>query len=416
MKHIVCFIFLIFAFENIVAQDNLPQQLSLSGAERIAKEYNLTLKKGLNRISSAEGKYLSGVSPQMPELSLSYDFVPNGTGLSNYEERSLELKQNIENPLKTVYKGEQLSSAVDIVKAENDVAYLNILSDVRKSYFVLLEKQALIKIAEENSSVAEEFKSKSTIRFNVGEATNLEKLTADVQYAHAVNNLDVVKNQYKIALNDLLYSMGIKAGYENYSPVLTDSLTYIPFGDNIESVIQKTISTNPTLFLYELKKADSHIGKKLAISSYLPDFTVGYKSQSINGVNDYYGINLGISVPLWFLFDQRGKIKEANAEIKISENEYDETQLNIISSAKKSFINLKNSEKQISLFRNILIPESEEIFRVANASYRIGDINYLEFLQAKQTMITTKESFISALKDYNLNLIELEKSIGRKLF
>jgi len=416
MKHIICFILLIIALTNISAQENLPQRLSLSDAERIAKENNLTLKKGLNKISSAEGKYLSGVSPQMPELSLSYDFVPTGTGLGNYEERSLELNQSIEFPLKTVYKGEQLSSAVDIVKAENEVASLNILTEIRKAYIVLLEKQALIKIAEENLAVAEEFKSKSAIRFNVGEATNLEKLTADVQYAQAVNNLDVLKNQYKIALTDLLYSAGIKTGYENYNPVLTDSLTYVPFTGRIESVIQKTISTNPSLYLYELKKSDSHIGRKLAVSSYLPDFTVGYKSQSINGVNDYYGINLGISVPLWFLFDQKGKVREADAEIKISENEYDETRLSIISSAKKSFINLKNSEKQITLYRNTLIPESEEIFRVASAGYRVGDITYLEFLQAKQTMITAKEGYISSLKEYNLNLTELEKSIGRKLF
>jgi len=416
MKHTICFILLIIALTKISAQENLPQRLSLSDAERIAKENNLTLKKGLNKISSAEGKYLSGISPQMPELSLSYDFVPTGTGLGNYEERSLELNQSIEFPLKTVYKGEQLSSAVDIVKAENEVASLNILSEVRKTYIILLEKQALIKVAEENTGVALEFKTKSTIRYNVGEATNLEKLTADVQYAQAINNLDVLRNQYKIALNDLLYSIGIKADKDNYNPVLTDSLTYIPFGENIESVMQKTISTNPILFLYELKKSNTQIGKKIAITSYLPDFTVGYKSQSINGVSDYYGINLGISVPLWFLFDQKGKMKEADAEIKISENEYDETHLNIISSARKAYINLKNSEKQITLFRNTLIPESEEIFRVANASYRIGEINYIEFLQAKQTMITTKEGFVTALKEYNLNLIELEKSIGRKLF
>ncbi len=87
-----------------------------------------------------------------------------------------------------------------------------------------------------------------------------------------------------------------------------------------------------------------------------------------------------------------------------------------MSTARKAYINLKNSEKQILLFSNTLIPESEEIFRVANASYRIGEITYIEFLQAKQTLITTKESYISALRDYNLNLIELEKSIGRKLF
>ncbi|MEI7484493.1 MAG: TolC family protein [Ignavibacteriota bacterium] len=405
-----------FTFISITAQEILPQRMSISDSERIAKGQNLSLKKGLNRVASAEGKYLSGVSPKMPELSLSYDFVPNGTGLSNFEERSLEINQEFEFPLKTIYKGEQLNSAIDIIKAENDVEGLNVLSEVRKAYVSLLARQSLVKVAEENLAVADEFRGKSTIRFNLGEATNLEKLTADVQFAQAQNNLEVLKNQYRIAVTDLLFAMGIKNGYGDYEPVLTDSLVYVPFNESPETVMQRTLKTNPVLYLSGLKKTGSQIGKKVAISSYLPDFIVGYKTQAINGVNDYYGINLGISVPLWFLFDQKGKVKEADAEIRISENEYDEAHLNILSTARKAYINLKNSEKQITLFRSTLIPESEEIFRVANASYRIGEITYIEFLQAKQTMITAKESFVTALKDYNLNLIELEKSIGRKLF
>lgn len=399
-----------------MAQDNLPQRMSVSDAERITKEHNLTLKKGLNRITSAEGKLLSGVSPQMPEISLNYDFVPNGKGLSSYEERSLEINQGIEFPLKTVYKSEQLGSAIDIIRAENEIEGLNVLSEVRKAYVILLANQWFVRIAEENLTVAEEFRNKSTIRFNVGEATHLEKLTAEVQYAQALNNLEVLKNQYRNAVTDLLTAIGVKSVSGNYEPVLIDSLMYIPYSGSLESVMEKTLRTNPVLYLSELRKTGSQIGRKLAVSSYLPDFTVGYKTQAINGVNDYYGINLGITVPLWFLLDQRGKVKEANAEIKISENEYDETYLNVMSAARKAYINLKNSEKQILLFSNTLIPESEEIFRVANASYRIGDITYLEFLQAKQTLISTKESYVSALKEYNINLIELEKSIGRKLF
>lgn len=416
MKHIICLIFLIFIFKNITAQDNLPKHLSLSEAERIAKEYNTVFKKGLSKINSAEGKYLSGVLPQMPEVSLSYDFVPNGTGLGNYEERSIEVNQNIEFPLKTIYKGEYLNSGIELIKAENELDGLNVLNDVRKTYITLLEKKALIKIAEDNLTVADEFKSKSTIRFNLGEATNLEKLTAEVQYAQAINNLEVLKNQYKIALHELLFNIGIKVENKNYNPELIDSLFYQPFNENIESVVSKAMNFNPTLILYKYKKSASLINKKIAISSYLPDLKVGYKSQSINGVNDYYGLNVGISVPLWFMFDQKGKMKEADAEIKISETEFESVNLNVVSSVNKAFINLKNSEKQILLFTNTLSPEAEEIFRVANASFKTGEISYLEFLQAKQTMISIKESYINALKDYNLNLIELEKVIGKKLY
>ncbi|MFA7361674.1 MAG: TolC family protein [Candidatus Kapaibacterium sp.] len=416
MKHILCLIFLIIAFKNTISQVELPQRISSADAELIAKEFNTVFKKGQNKVTSAEGKYLSGISPQMPELSLTYDFVPVGTGLGNYEERSIELNQSFEFPLKTVYKGEWLNGEIDIIVAENELDALNVLTEVRKAYIILLEKQSLIKIAEENSSVAEEFKTKSAVRFNLGEATNLEKLTADVQYAQAINNLEVLKNQYNIALHDLLTCIGIPHDNKSYNPVLTDSLKFKPFHESIESLLQKTAVSNPLLNLFGLKKSNSLINKKIAVSSYLPDFKVGYKSQSINGVNDFYGVNFGISVPLWFMFDQRGKVKEADAEIKINENEFDAVSLNVYSSVKKAYLNFKNSENQILLYMNTLSPEADEIFRVADAGFRIGDISYLEFLQAKQTMISIKEGYVSALKDYNLNLIELEKSIGSKLF
>jgi len=416
MKHIICLILLFLACNNISAQENLPEKISLSDAEKIAIANKPKLKKGVYKILSAEGKFLTGVSPQMPELSLSYDFVPLGKGPGSYEERSIELNQSIEFPLKTIYQGEHLNNEIDIVKAENNVTYFNVINDVRRAYILLLEKQALIKIAEENCIVADEFKAKSLIRFSVGEATSLEKLTAEVQYAQALNNLETQKNQYKIALSNLLFSAGIKDININYNPELADSLMYVPFDDNEESIIQKAGQNNPALILAGLKKSGTLIGKKIAISSYLPDFSIGYKSQAINGVNDYYGINLGISVPLWFLFDQKGRVKEAEAEIKISENEFLESVLNTISTAKNAYGNLKNSEKQILFFKNTLLPESEEIYRIASASYQTGEITYLEYLQAKQTLILTKENYISALKDYNLNLIELEKAIGKKLF
>lgn len=416
MKYIICFILLFFALGNITAQDKLPPRLSLSDAERIARENKPELKKGANKISSAEGKYFTGVSPQMPELSLTYDFVPLGTGLGNYEERIIELSQSIEFPLKTIYKGKQLNNAIDIVKAENNVTYLNVINDVRRAYIILLEKQALIKIAEENCNVANEFKTKSLIRFNLGEAANLEKLTAEVQYTQALNNLEVLKNQYKIALSDLLYSVGLKESSDNYNPLLVDSLMYIPFNESIETVILNVRKTNPSVILSEFNKSGSLIGKKIANSSYLPDFLLGYKRQSISGLNNYYGVVVGISVPLWFMFDQRGRVETANAEIKISENESDEIYISAVNEANKAFINLKNSEQQILLYKNTLIPQSDEIFRVANAGYRIGDITYLEYLPAKQTLMMTKENYIYALKDYNLNLINLEKAIGRKLF
>jgi len=49
---------------------------------------------------------------------------------------------------------------------------------------------------------------KSEIRQNVGEGTNIERLTAKVQFSEAQNNLEIAKNELKTAFAELNYTLG----------------------------------------------------------------------------------------------------------------------------------------------------------------------------------------------------------------
>lgn len=416
MRYFIIVAFFFYAIINLNAQIKLPEKLSLKEAESIAMENNPEIKKAFHSINSAKGKFWQGISPQQPELNFSYDFVPLGTGLKNFDERTIEINQSFEFPLLTYYKGKQFDNGISLSEIEYNETTLSVLKEVRADFISLEEKMMLIKIKEENLNVAKDFKEKSAIRFNVGEANNIEKLTADVQYTQALNELEVSKNNFKVSLNELLYSMGIKNYNYSYLPEITDSLVYRPFTISLESLIELTSNNNYALKIAETKKLSSELSKKVAISSYLPGFSIGYKRQAMSNINDFYGINFGITIPLWFLFDQKGKIQEAEAEIKISENEFEGKHIEIMAEVKKTCLNIQNSEKQIQLYRQTLLPQAEEIYRTANASYNAGEISYLELLQAKQTLIAAKENYIYALKEYNLNLIELEKLIGKKLF
>ena len=119
-----------------------------------------------------------------------------------------------------------------------------------------------------------------------------------------------------------------------------------------------------------------------------------------------------MSIPLWFMFDQKGQIQEATADIQVSSYELQCVKNTLTQSINSAYIDYLNDEKQLNLYQNELIPQAEEIFRTADLSYQAGEITYLEFLQAKFTTINTRINFIKSLFDYKEAIVNLEKSTG----
>jgi cobalt-zinc-cadmium efflux system outer membrane protein len=157
------------------------------------------------------------------------------------------------------------------------------------------------------------------------------------------------------------------------------------------------------------------LNKTLAWSSLLPNLNFSYYKQALPESNNFYGVSFGISLPVWFFLDQRGQIQETSANYSIAQEE--------IKTAKKSVeINLKNAyssfcyeQEQIKLYMNELLLQAEEVFKLARYSYNQGEINYVEFLQAKQTLISVNSNYLNSLSGYYTSLSSLEKAVS-KLF
>ncbi|PJC59051.1 MAG: hypothetical protein CO025_07375, partial [Ignavibacteria bacterium CG_4_9_14_0_2_um_filter_37_13] len=68
-----------------------------------------------------------------------------------------------------------------------------------------------------------------------------------------------------------------------------------------------------------------------------------------DGNAGFYGASFGISVPLWFIFDQRGKIQEAVANQSISESQLQLTKNEVALKLKSAFTDHENNLKQVKL-------------------------------------------------------------------
>lgn len=397
---------------NIYGQTEI-KKLSLNEAVKIGLNNNPEVKSAIENISASKGRFWSGISLPQPEVGVSYEYAPVNSSLSNYSEKTLAVSQSFEFPSNYFLKGSKYNKEEEIAVYKLNLTERSVINQVKTSYYKVLAKQYQVKSAEENLLISEDFFKKAEIRQNVGEGTNLERLTAKVQYTEAQNNLEVAKNELTTAFAELNYSLGYgKQSYEaNYD--LTDTLVFVEHKISIEQIYKSLEETNPQIKIAELKYGIASVEKGLAWSSILPNINLAYFKQARDGNNGFYGASFGISVPLWFMFDQRGKIQEATANQSISESELQLTKNEIALKIKSAFTDHENNIKQVKLYVNEIVPQAEEIYRTAIKSYDAGEITYIEFLQAKQTLINAKNNYINVLYNYNRSIFTLEEIVGK---
>jgi outer membrane protein TolC len=253
------------------------------------------------------------------------------------------------------------------------------------------------------------------VRKNVGEGTVLEQLTANVQKTQAQNSVEISANELKIAVNELQLLLGTPKNEMMNELMLLDSIVFKPNQFSLEELYQMAMASNILLKSGSIRRDIASKEYSLAWSSLLPSFSASYFRQSQNGNAGLYGVSLGVSIPLWFLFDQRGQIQTAAATSTIAEHEFVLLQNSIAVAVKTAYYEMVNNERQVSLYRTEILPQAAEILRSAQASYDAGDITYLEFLQARQTAVQAKASYIDVQFSYHVSMAKLEQIIGRPL-
>lgn len=411
----VLFISFAITFKGYAQENKTFTGLTLNEAIEIGLKNNPEIKSAREKISAAKGRFWSGISLPSPEIGLSYEYVPVNTGLRNFGERTFALSQSFEFPSNYFLRGSRLSKEEEILFYELKQGEIAIASQIKIAYYNVHAKKELLEIAEENLKIAEDFSRKADIRHNVGEGTNLERLTAKVQFTEAVNNLQSAKNELKTAFAKLNYSIG-NGKEKDEIFTLADSLSFTPILKfTLEELYNLSLSVNQQIKISELKVSTSLIEKTLAWSSLLPKFNLAYYKQTLDGDNGFYGASFGISVPLWFLFEQRGQIQEAAANVNIADSELQLVRNEIYVRLKTIYNDYESNLRQVELYISDILPQAEEVYRSASASYNAGEITYLEFLQARQTLISASSNYTNALFSYYRSIFTLEETIGQSL-
>lgn len=398
------------------------------GTNSIAQVKTVSLDSALN-IAYSNNKHLQSVSMQsdyyqlqkktsseLPKTDISLTY---GQYNAYYKkDNNLTVSQTI--PFPTVF-GAKSSLADALVAgaemktaaAKNELTY-----QIRQVYYQLLFWNKYRELVLMQDSMYTQFSKSAEIRYLAGDATLLEKTSANSRLTESRNKLRQVDAQIHVFNINLQSLMGV-----NYSVSIDmrDSLVG-PFNFVNNSA---AINSNPQLAYIKQQTDIAQKEQSVIKSTALPEFRAGYFNQTLYGVpldatntrlagsgNRFQGVLFGIAIPLWFA-PQSNKNKMAQTLVQINQLAYEGEQIMFQGQYDQAVQQYLSAKLNLEYYQMTALTNADLIEKQAQIAYAKGEIGFSDYLLSMQQVISIRENYAAAVSDYNQAVIYMEYLIGK---
>lgn len=305
------------------------------------------------------------------------------------------------------------SSEMKLEVTENELIY-----QVRQVFLQLTYAVARHALLQQQDSMYENFRKSATLRYSSGETNLLEQTTAEVQRNEIGNQL--LRNEAEI--------LGLRTQLKTFLnsrelPAIIAELREFTMEEITDSL--RLTNNNPSLrYLREqINVASSQ--KKVEAAHLAPDILIGFFSQTLIGVENletgalaaknerFTGFQVGLSIPLWFA-PQKARVKSASLRKKAAEYSHEQFAVNLKGQHEQALQQHRMAKRNLDYYQSSALPNASLILKQAQIAFREGDISYPEYLMGLRNAASIKEGYLTALRDYNLNILLLNYLSGNK--
>ncbi|HNW50039.1 MAG TPA: CusA/CzcA family heavy metal efflux RND transporter [Prolixibacteraceae bacterium] len=388
------------------------ETIRLNDAIQMALDSNLVIQSSTYSVDAQ--KAMKGASWDLPKTAIDGQY---GQFNSYSKDNSFTISQSFAFPSVYINQSKLAGAMVKSSELQLETSRLDIATQVKQAYWQLVYLESKQKLLFWQDSLLAGISKAAELKAQSGETNRLEMISARSQSMEISNQLHEVNADINSAIQLL-------------KMLLNSKKTFMP-ADTMLSRIQIDLKANnsweenPTVAQAKQQTEISRYEKKLETSRMLPDFSIGYFSQTMQGVQEidgiahtfgtgdrFTGVQAGVEIPLWF-FPYSSKIKAAklNEEAVRTHAEY------YSESVRNSYLSLMNEfskyDQSVDFYEKQALPEANVIISQATLSYRSGALDYFDFVQNLNHALVIKQNYLDALNNFNQTVIQIEFITGK---
>ncbi|MBM3285203.1 MAG: TolC family protein [Candidatus Aminicenantes bacterium] len=305
-----------------------------------------------------------------------------------------------------------LCSTRESVRQTNQETVFN----VKQGFYGYLLAVELVEVSEEALNLAEKLLQHVRNMVEVGMASRLDLLRAEVRVANLKPSVLQARNNVAVAELSLKTILGLDLS----QPVeVVGEMAYQPVEVNLDESLRTALANRPELNQVEYQKKMAEEMVKIARAASLPTIAVSgnynYWADHLNFRKDtwqnFYAFNLVLNIPVFNGFSASAQVAEARARIR----EIEHTEKGIGEGIKfevESALLTLNQARESLLSQEKNIEQAQESVRVAELNYTEGLATILDVDAAQVALSEARINYLRALYEYTVSLALLEKAMG----
>ena len=303
-----------------------------------------------------------------------------------------QLSQGFKFPTAYVAQSKLQREQVNLSERRLTMTQVEVELQVRQAWWILAFHEEKLASLAELADQYKGFAEAASKRYAAGETNILEKTSAEGQYQKMLLAQQQAEADVKISQQQLQRWLGNDSSFVMPVRALTR------FTDLAQATTGS--GSNPGLQIMAQQKAVAEQQIKVARHGYLPDFSLGYLNQQIEGSSGLTAAQFGIGIPIFF-WGQRGKVQAAKLQEEIVTQTYEAEHLKVNSEMEQTAQTLEKHRLQLAWYQDHGLPTAKELVRYGRQGYQAGEIGYLEYIGSLQQATTIRLDYLQALNAYH---------------
>lgn len=396
---------------------------SLEDAIGIALEHNRTIKTAAQNIAKAEAKVWQArtaastkVTANANKTKLDEDYKKTAA-LTEQNGANLKLSQPLflGNADRAGIKSARLGR--DIAKSSNTLTKQNVVKNVSMAYYQWLYTMEVEKVGQQDLELSQAHYDLVKKRFQAEQTSRYELLRADVRLAGSKSTFISQKNNSVNARLNLLnlLSLPMDTNLETSS-----NLEIIDIHPDVLEDLEKAVEVREDM---KIARANQDIAKQSLVSARangLPSVVLNaeYGSQKpmaahgkTTSSDEYWNATVALTMPVFEASLTRAKIKEANAGIKLADNNYEEGKEKVELEIYQSALNLQTAIELLASQKENL-KQAEETLRLAKVRYENGLFTQIDLFDAENAWSNAKLIYLKAIFNHHSARLAYQLATG----
>ena len=322
-------------------------------------------------------------APPDPALSAGYmsgflrpPFFPSAETPDAF--RQIAVTQEIPFPGTLALRERVAATDVETARWSAEQARVRLIADLKHAYAEYVRVARTIAIVQRHKRALEQFRGVAEARFAVARATQQDVLRAQLEISILLERV-VLLERDRAVLRAAINRLAARAPE---TPIAVEAPIEIATADlSAETLAVRAGTQSPAVRRDAAAIARGEQALVLARREQRPDFGIRLATQKgTGGMPWMYGLELMVSVPVFWNRKQQPRIVEAAAALDGVSRVREQTVIDVVAAAAQEHAALDASRALIDLYGDSVLPQARLTLESSMAAYEVGAVDFLTLL------------------------------------